>query len=151
MHVLLTGESVPSMVVLWVMRELPPRSRDNSMKGRTIAQEVLVEDALVPDPTYLSQLLSSAAGRRYLLLPNCCNSDVSPSWRGVRSSSFYIILKCTVLLAVPSLVRRLKNIWINVTSDLLFVGRLQIWTTTGFESPCTQLSLYNPMASTRIQ
>jgi hypothetical protein len=79
MHVLLTGESVPSMVVLWVMRELPPRSRDNSMKGRTIAQEVLVEDALVPDPTYLSQLLSSAAGRRYLLLPNCCNSDVSPS------------------------------------------------------------------------
>jgi hypothetical protein len=40
---------------------------------------VLVEDALVPDPTYLSQLLSSAAGRRYLLLPNCCNSDVSPS------------------------------------------------------------------------
>ncbi|KAG0577506.1 hypothetical protein KC19_5G161500 [Ceratodon purpureus] len=75
----LIGESVPSIVVLWVMRELPPRSRDNSMKGRSTAQEVMVEDALVPDPNYLSQLLSSAAGRQYLLVPNCCNSDVSPS------------------------------------------------------------------------
>ena len=79
MHLALTGESVPSVVVLWVMRELPPRSRDNSMKGRSTAQEALVEDALVPDPNYLSLLLSSAAGRRHLFLPNCCHSDVSPS------------------------------------------------------------------------
>jgi hypothetical protein len=49
------------------------------MNGRATAQQVLIEDALVPDPNYLSQLLSSAAGRRHLLFPNCCNSDVSPS------------------------------------------------------------------------
>jgi len=75
----LTGESIPSLVVLWVMRDMPPKSRESSMNGRVTAQEVLIEDAFVPDPNYLSQLLSSAAGRRYLLLPNCCNSDVSPS------------------------------------------------------------------------
>lgn len=75
----LIGETVPSIVVLWVMRDLPPRSCDNSMNGRVTSQELLIEDALVPDPNYLSQLLTSAAGRRHLLLPNCCNSDVSPS------------------------------------------------------------------------
>jgi hypothetical protein len=75
----LIGESVPSIVVLWVMRDLPPRSCDNSMNGRATSQDVLIEDALVPDPNYLSQLVSSAAGRQYLLLPTCCNSDVSPS------------------------------------------------------------------------
>ncbi|XP_024378570.1 tobamovirus multiplication protein 1 [Physcomitrium patens] len=72
------GESVPSIVVLWVMRDLPPRSCDNSMHGRVASEPVLIEDALVPDPNYLSQLVISAAGRRYFL-PNCCNSDVSPS------------------------------------------------------------------------
>lgn len=75
----LIGESVPSIVVLWVMRDLPPRSCDNSMNGRATSQDVLIEDALVPDPNYLSQLVSSAAARQYLLLPTCCNSDVSPS------------------------------------------------------------------------
>lgn len=77
-HVFSTGESVPSIVVLWVMRDLPPRSCDNSMNGRVTSQEVLIQDALVPDPNYLSRLVSSA-GQRYLQLPSCCNSDVSPS------------------------------------------------------------------------
>jgi len=75
----LIGESVPSIVVLWVMRDLPPRSCDSSMNGRATAQQVLIEDALVPDPNYLSQLLSSAAGRRNLHFSDCCNSDISPS------------------------------------------------------------------------
>ena len=69
---------MPSIVVLWVMRDLPPRSCDSTINGRVTSQ-VLIEDALIPDPNYLSQLVSSAAGRRYLLLPDCCNSDVSPS------------------------------------------------------------------------
>ncbi|XP_024376545.1 tobamovirus multiplication protein 1 isoform X1 [Physcomitrium patens] len=72
------GETVPSLVVLWVMRDLPPRSCDNSMNGRATTREVLIEDALVPDPNYLSQFVSSATSQRFFL-PNCCNSDVSPT------------------------------------------------------------------------
>lgn len=75
---MLTGETVPSLVVLWVMRDLPPRSCDNSMNGRATTREVLIEDALVPDPNYLSQFVSSATSQRFFL-PNCCNSDVSPT------------------------------------------------------------------------
>lgn len=71
------GESVPSIVVLWEMRDLPPRPCSRKSSGVT-SQEGLTEDALlIPDPNYLAQLMSSA-GRRYMLLPKCCDSDVSP-------------------------------------------------------------------------
>lgn len=113
-HVVFAGESVPSIVVLWVMRDLPPRSCDSGMNGRVTIQEVLIEDALVPDSNYLSQLLSSAAGRRHLLLPNCCNSDVSPSWTEVNCLIFVQseVFPHTVCSTMPPISRKL---WIHAT------------------------------------
>jgi len=75
----LIGESVPSIVVLWVMRDLPPRFRDSTMNGRQSSDDLVIEEALVPDTAFLPQWVTSAAGRPYLLLPGCCNSDISPS------------------------------------------------------------------------
>lgn len=75
----MAGESIPSIVVLWVMRDLPPKSRDNSLNGSVTSQDLLIDEALVPDAGLLPQWVVSAAGRPYLVLPACCNSDISPS------------------------------------------------------------------------
>ncbi|KAH9550979.1 hypothetical protein CY35_10G100000 [Sphagnum magellanicum] len=65
------GEAIPSIVVLWMMRDMPPRSRDPSLHGHSTHDELVeddVEQALIPDPGLLSQWVVSPSGRHYLVL-----------------------------------------------------------------------------------
>jgi hypothetical protein len=76
------GEAIPSIVVLWVMRELPPRSRDNTLKGDSNNyQEESTEDGyltqpLIPNPSLLPHWTVPVDGRPYLVIPTRSSSDI---------------------------------------------------------------------------
>jgi uncharacterized membrane protein len=74
------GEAIPSIVILCVMREMPPRSRNNSVKGKTIAEESLrsrLNDQMVSDSSLFPQWTISATGQSYLIHPARSSSDIS--------------------------------------------------------------------------
>ncbi len=54
-----------------MMRDMPPQSRDPSLHGHSMHDELVeddVEQALIPDPGLLSQWVVSPSGRHYLVL-----------------------------------------------------------------------------------
>ncbi len=74
------GEAVPSIVVLWVMRDMPPRSRDPSLHGCLVPDDSIesgLEQALIPDTGLMPQWIVSPSGRQYLVVPGQPFNDVT--------------------------------------------------------------------------
>ncbi|KAH8948543.1 hypothetical protein BDL97_11G099600 [Sphagnum fallax] len=86
LHPLLTflyyviGEAIPSIVVLWVMRDMPPRSRDPSLHGCPVLDDSIetgLEQALIPDTGHMPQWIVSPSGRQYLVVPVLPSNDIT--------------------------------------------------------------------------
>ena len=77
------GEAIPSIVVLWVMREMPPRARENTLKGDSNNyQEESTEDGyltqpLIPNPSLSPHWTVPVDGQSYLVIPARSSSDIS--------------------------------------------------------------------------
>lgn len=91
-----TGEAIPSIVILCVMREMPPRSRNNSVKGKTIAEESLRsrlnDQSMVSDSSLFPQWTISATGQSYLIHPARSSSDISITRNEVWLISLQLIM-----------------------------------------------------------
>jgi hypothetical protein len=74
------GEAIPSIVVLWVMRDMPPRSRDPSLHGCPVPDDSIengLEQALIPDTGHMPQWIVSPSGRQYLVVPVQPSNDIT--------------------------------------------------------------------------
>jgi hypothetical protein len=74
------GEAIPSIVVLWVMRDMPPRSRDPSLHGCPVPVDSIengLEQALIPDTGHMPQWIVSPSGRQYLVVPVQPSNDIT--------------------------------------------------------------------------